>query len=369
MANSSGTTHIVKPLAEEQARRGHDVRVLFVEKPPYESVIPDSALVESIKCGQSLPLANPGVSLEFAQIASQRIPEADVVHVHAVWNFPTYWAMRIARKSRIPYLVAPQGSFESWALGQNRFGKKLYGSLTELPLLKAATGIQALTNNEERQVRAMGIDAPVHVVPNGVIDGQFSKDALPLWQQIGLKEPTPTILFLSRLHPKKGIDVLLRAFALYSQAHRGILVVAGHDAKSGYRQTLENLAKDLGVADKVHFIGEVSGSKKEDVLAGADIFVLSSHSEGLPVAVVEAMAAGLPVVITDGCNIPEVEENGAGIVVDQNPEAIAASIQLLVSNSERRSVMSCHARALVKERFTWSAIAQSLDTVYGEMAT
>ena len=148
------------PLAEEQARQGCDVSVYCVEKGGERPVLPDSTLVEGRCFGLSLPLNNPGVSLEFARAVNRHVRDFDVVHVHAIWNFPSWWAMRAAAAHGVPYMVAPQGSLDPWALEQNPAGKKLYGSITEIPLLRRATRIQALTTKESQQIRDFGLSTP-----------------------------------------------------------------------------------------------------------------------------------------------------------------------------------------------------------------
>lgn len=365
LANSSGTTHIVVPLSEEQARQGCQVSVFHVRKGAEPPVEPDPALVESGCFPASLPLDNPGVSLEFARAIDRRIREFDVVHIHAVWNFPTWWAMRAAHRAGVPYLVAPQGSFEPWALAQNRWGKRLYGRFTERPLLQRAAWLQALTTTEAEQFRRQGLHAPAVIVPNGIDPGVFERPAPRLTERLGLPDEARTLLFLSRLHPKKGPDVLIEAFARLAPRHPEVtLAIAGHDAGSGYAAAIRALIARRGLEGRCRLLGEVRGADKVEILLGADAFVLPSHSEGLPVAVVEAMGAGLPVVITPGCNLPEVAEREAGYVVAPDPAAIAGALDTVFADPARARAMGENGRRLVRERFTWASIARRLIEVY-----
>lgn len=365
LANSSGTTHIVVPLSEEQARQGCQVSVFHVRKGDEPPVEPDPALVESRCFPASLPLANPGVSLGFARAIDRRIREFDVVHIHAVWNFPTWWAMRAAHRAGVPYMVAPQGSFEPWALDQNRWGKRLYGRFTEIPLLRRATWLQALTAAEAEQFRRQGLRAPAVIVPNGIDPRAFDRPAPRLTERLGLPAEARTLLFLSRLHPKKGPDVLVEAFARLAPRHpEVILAIAGHDAGSGYAATVRELIARRELDARCRLLGEVKGADKYEILLGADAYVLPSHSEGLPVAVVEAMGAGLPVVITPGCNLPEVAERGAGYVVAPDPTELAAALNNLFADPVRARTLGENGRRLVRERFTWAGIARRLIEVY-----
>ncbi len=248
LANSSGTTHIVVPLAEEQARQGARVSVYYVAKGREAPVLPDPALVESHCFAQSLPGSNPGFSFSFARAMRANAGSFDIVHAHAVWNFCTYWTMRAAYEAHVPYVVAPQGSFEPWALAQSAMKKRLLGPLTEVPLFNRAAALQALTETEAVQFRRYGLTAPAVVVPNGVDPAKFDRCAPPLARQLGLAPGTATLLFMSRLHPKKGLDILLAAFALIAVAlPRLTLVVAGNDAGSGYADELKRLAAALGI--------------------------------------------------------------------------------------------------------------------------
>lgn len=368
LANSSGTTHIVVQLAEEQARQGADVTVFYVEKPGQLPVMPDMSLVESREFALSLPFSNPGVSREFARAMERQTSNFDFVHIHAVWNYPTYCAMRAAARARVPYMVAPQGSFEPWALARGRWRKRVYGRLTEVPLLNRAACLQALSSTEARQFRDYGLTAPCQVIPNGIDPDCFDRPAAPLAETLGLPRSEKTLLFLSRLHPKKGADILLRGFADFS-AHRSdvTLVVAGDDAGSGYRARLEALARQLGTGDKCRFIGEVRDTKKYETFLGADAFALTSHSEGLPIAVLEAMGAGLPVLITPGCNLPEVQALGAGLIADPEPAAVAGALDRLFAGPDEMHHMGTAARRLVGEKFTWRAIARLTLATYADI--
>ncbi|MEM8973292.1 MAG: glycosyltransferase [Pseudomonadota bacterium] len=368
LLNSSGTTHIVVPVAEEQARIGHEVTVAFVEKDGRPAVEPDAALVTSWNFPQSIRWSNPGISFPFARSLNRQISNFDVLHVHAIWNFPTFVSMRAARRASVPYIVAPQGSLEPWALGQKAIGKRIYGAFTEVPLLQNATFMQALTSNEAEQMNRFGLKSPIEIIPNGINEDSFDIDAAPLTRRLDLTSDQKTLLFLSRLHPKKGVDVLIRAFASLAARRTDVtLVIAGHDAGSGYGNELANLSQQLGLGDRCRFIGEVQGSEKYQALLGADGFVLTSHSEGLPVAVVEAMAAGLPVLITPGCNIPEVEDWQAGYIVEPEPDAVVKGMAMMFDDPEHARAMGDRGRLLVREKFTWKRIARRMCDVYADM--
>lgn len=368
MANSSGTTHIVGPLAEAQARLGHEVRLLTVEMAGEQAVLPNAALVRSEAHPMTFKTRHFGYSRSFARALNEALNCAEVAHVHAIWNYVTWRGMRAAARAGVPYMVAPQGSLESWALGRSRHTKALYARWVEKPLFDQAAAMQALTAAERAQCERYRIQAPVRILPNGVdleaIDRIEGREDLV--SRYGLPAGSRILLFLSRIFPKKGLDVLLRGFAA-ARLERVHLLVAGHDSGTGYRGVMEALAAKLGLGARVHFIGELRGEEKFRVLRGADAFALTSHSEGLPVAVVEAMACALPIVITPGCNLPEVAQRAAGWVIDPEPPAVAAAITEIFADIAAARARGVKARGLVEERFTWPKIAAESVRIYASL--
>ena len=368
LANSSGTTHIVGPLAEAQARLGNEVSVFYVSKPDQQAVVPDSALVESREFPMSWPTRHLGWSRSYRAALRETVGSYDVVHIHAIWNYPTWMAMKEAKRAGVPYMVAPQGSLEAWALGRSAKLKRLYGVLGERRFYDDASAMQALTENEAAQCRAFGIAAPCEILPNGVdlagIDAATVKGR-GLNERLGLDSEAKVLLFLGRVFPKKGLDVLIPAFA---EVARNLpdwhLVVAGDDSGTGYRKVMEDVASASEGAERIHFIGEVRGDDKFAALKSAQAFALTSYSEGLPVAVVEAMACGLPVLVTPGCNVPEVAEADAGWVCNADQKAVAETLKQMLSSGGELESRGEKARCLVEAKFTWPIIAERSIEIY-----
>ena len=362
LANSSGTTHIVGPLAEAQARHGHKVKVLFVDKPGNVPVRPDPSLVESEGFPMTVPTQHIGWSRAFARGFNTAVRDTDVVHIHAIWNFPTRYAMRGSHRAGVPYVVAPQGSLEDWALNRSRHLKSVYATLAEKPYFDRAAAIQALTETEAAQCRRFGIRAPVMILPNGVDLSAIDRHdgVADLRGEFSLPPDSVIFLFLGRLFPKKGLDLLIRAFARLTATHVNVfLLIAGHDEGAGYRADMERLAIAHGVSLHTRFLGEVSGSRKFALLRGADVFVLSSYSEGLPVAALEAMACRCPVVLTRSCNLNEIEHHEAGWLVESQLESLLAALQNACGSVDERRRRGNNGRLLVQDRYTWDRIAQA----------
>ncbi len=359
LANSSGTTHIVGPLAEAQARQNHSVKVLFVEKTKEPAVIPDPSLVESHEFPMTVP-SERGWSRPFARAFQRVVRHTDVVHVHAIWNFPTWYAMREAHRAGVPYVVAPQGSLEEWALKRGKHLKALYASVAEKPYFDRAAAMQALTPAEASQCRRFGIKAPVMILPNGVdltrLDRKTEK--ADLRAELSLPSNAILFLFLGRVFPKKGLDLLIPAFSrLAATRHDVFLAIAGDDGGNGYRAVMESLARAHGIEQRAHFIGEVRGSHKFAVLRDADAFVLSSYSEGLPVAALEAMACRRPVIVTRNCNLSEVHDREAGWLIEPTIDSVFTGLSDAARSADERQRRGGNARRLIEERFTWDRIA------------
>jgi poly(glycerol-phosphate) alpha-glucosyltransferase len=368
LANSSGTTHIVVPLSEAQARLGHSIHVMHVRKGNEALVEPRPDLVTSHCFAETPSMGHLGPSFGLACALRRHIASFDVVHLHAIWNFPTFYGMRCALRHRVPYIVAPQGSLEPWAYAHGGWLRRLWARGLELPLLTRATRLQALTPTEAAQMRAFGLHGPVSLLPNGVNERWLASPPRPgaLASSLHLPPGSRTLLFLSRLHPKKGLDLLLAALAIAALPNL-FLVVAGDDAGSGYGEQMRTLAASLGISHRCRFLGEVKGERKQALFQGANAFALPSHSEGLPVAVLEAMASALPVLITPGCNLPQVAEARAGLVVAAETGALATGLASLFADGASLPAMGARGRELVRSCFTWPQIARASINIYTEM--
>jgi glycosyltransferase involved in cell wall biosynthesis len=237
--------------------------------------------VESICFDETVPSRHVGFSLEFAKTLRRRIRQFDVVHIHAVWNFPTWYTMWTAWRSGVPYMVAPQGSLEPWAYSSGHWLRRVHAKFAERPLLNRASRLQALTDAEVAQFAAFGLTAPSVVIPNGVAMDWLEPPAGRVIEGLGFGNNVRVVLYLSRLHPKKGLDILLRAFADLSRLVDNVmLVVAGDDAGSGYGEAMRDLADSLGLGGRCVFISEVRGERKRAVLRRAELYVLPRIPRG-----------------------------------------------------------------------------------------
>jgi glycosyltransferase involved in cell wall biosynthesis len=297
--------------------------------------------------------------------------EYDLLHVHGTFAYPTLAASRAARRAARPFLVTPHGMLEPWALGYKSWKKAPYLRFVERRHLARASALHALVPQEAENLRRLGLPTNTFVLPNGIDSEEFA--ALP--PRAALEELFPSlagkrlILFVGRIDPKKGLDILVRALArLLREGGRGPLhlLVAGPDAV-GHRATVEKLVDGLGLRNHVTFAGLLTGAAKYAALNAADVFALPSWSEGFSMAVLEALAAARPVVITHGCNFPEVGEAGGGLVIPTDEAALHDALGRILDSDELRLSMGERGRALVLGRYSWAAIAARLADVYRDI--
>ena len=279
-----------------------------------------------------------------------------VVHGHGFYVFPNAVFGACARRAGVPLVYHPHGMFEPWILGRSRGKKRLAHWLFEDANFKSARLWRALTAKEADQIRGQGLSAPIVVLPNGIDLDEF--------QPAGRKVETGerTLLFLGRLHPKKGIELLLSAWAQLEQARKGwVLCLAGPD-EGGYAGKIKALIERAGLGSSVSLPGTLVGKQKLEALQSADGFVLTSFSEGLPMAVLESMACGVPVLISHECNLPEVVEAGAGWACGAEIDAVRSALrELLAAGDAERLQRGAAGRKLVESRFKWSVIADELN--------
>jgi len=306
-----------------------------------------------------------GALREFAYSAGlnqwlpKNISNFDLLHVHALFSFPSTVAMLHARHSRVPYLLRTIGQLSPWSLARSKARKQLMLRLVERGNINAARYLHFTTTLERDECfTALGQSYPSLLLPLGV-----RLPSLPLggWPaKKGLR-----LLFLSRLHPKKQLDVLLRALALFQQASPLCdwqLDIAG-SGEPAYLASLQKLAGQLNLNHRCRWLGHVQGDAKTSLLQQADWFLLPSASENFGIAVVEALAAGTPVIISPQVAVAElIEGSGAGLVCPSDPAALCQA--LLSHDQGPSSAMRLAARSLAETTFSWNSVADQLVTTY-----
>jgi poly(glycerol-phosphate) alpha-glucosyltransferase len=299
-------------------------------------------------------------------ILEREIADVDVVHNHSLWMLPNCYSSRIAARLNKPVVITAHGTLEPWALANSGWKKRLVGWAFQNRDLKRAACIHVNSRAEAAGIRAYGLTQPIAIIPNGV-DATFL-GPLPGRERFELSLPQTAgkriVLFMGRLHKKKGLEILIRAWAnLASQFPDWILVVAGPD--NGFETRTRQLIQELNLAASVLLTGNLQGKSKREALGAAELFVLPSFSEGFSMAVLEAMACGLPVLITFGCNFPEAATSGGAVAVEANVSGVEAGLRRLLSLGDRElQKMGCAARRLIATQYTWDRVAEQTMQLY-----
>ena len=288
----------------------------------------------------------------------------DGLHIHGLWEASTMTAGRTARALKKPYVLSAHGMLEPWALANKRWKKQIYAALIERNIVGGAACLVALTKAEAEQYRAFGARCPVAVIPNGVDVPEALSPELFLRTHPELRGKR-LVLFLGRLHPKKGLGLLVDAWAQVAGEYRDAhLVLAGPDAE-GTRAKLVTAIATAGIQDRVTFTGMLSESLKWSALAAAECFVLPSFSEGLSMGVLEAMGAGVPVLVTHACNMPEISAVDAGWEKQPTEDAVRVALQqVLRQDPDTNRAVGRRGAHLVSTRYSRAHVAQATAEVY-----
>ncbi|HWB55267.1 MAG TPA: glycosyltransferase [Tepidisphaeraceae bacterium] len=287
------------------------------------------------------------------------ISEVDIVHIHAIWEEIQHQAACAARHLKTPYIFRPCGMLDPWSLAQSKWKKKIYMALRLRKDLNGAAAVHFTTQTEADLVKPLHLTSPQIVEPNGVNLEEFETLPRPgtfrsRYPQIG---EAPLIIFLSRIHYKKGLDLLVPAFAKLASKNV-FLIIAGPDP-DGYGEKIRRLAADSGVADRVIFTGMLYNADRVAALADADLFCLPSYQENFGIAVAEALAAGTPVVISDQVNLcSDVLAGHVGGVVPCDVDALAKELDRWLSDASLRGQAADATRPFVWERYDWRQIAK-----------
>lgn len=289
----------------------------------------------------------------------------DLLHAHIPFVYPSYAASVAAERHHRPFFYHQRGVFDPERLRFRSLKKNLYISLVERGVMRRATTLFALTQAEVASYRALGVDNPTVVIPNGIDATHFgdSANAAELLR-LGISDEDLVVLFMARIHPVKGVQRLLDAFLRIARDFpRAILVLAGPD-EFGLRAGLEQQVAAAGLGDRVRFPGMLSGALKTGLLSRANLFALPSDAEGFSIAVLEAMASRTAVLLSPGCHFPEVTQHGVGVIVDNDPVLIGNALAGMLRDPRQLAAMGEAARSLVEREYSWGRIVERIEYTY-----
>lgn len=294
-------------------------------------------------------------------------PKPDVLSVHGMWTYHTIAAYQAARELQIPLISHPEGMLDPWALRQSPFRKRVARQLWENRGLREASCMRALCQPEAESFRALGLRNPIATIPNGLdlqnLDGLPTPEALE--ERFSAVRGRRIMLFLGRLHPKKGFVHFLKAWnnVRKIEGRDWIFLIAG-PAELNHDEELKQLVATLGCEDQVLFTGALYGELKREALAAADLFVLPSFSEGFTMSLLEAAGSGIPCLITRPCNFPELATAGGAIQGEPTQDSAEEGLRIMLPMSAADlEAMGARGRALVRKAYTWDRIGADMRAV------
>ena len=312
------------------------------------------------------------VSLPMSRWLSERLRDYDLVHIHALFSYASNVAARRAIEQGVPYIIRPLGVLNRWGMAnRRRLLKRLSLRFIEQRVLQNAAAIHYTSEAERREAEEIGVNTRAALIPLGIDTAAFDELPAPAMfrERFAVAAGCRIILFLSRLDQKKGLDLLLPAFAEVRRQHPAALLVIAGDGDAAFVNGLSALAAQLAINEHVVWTGFLGGQDKLSAMAAAAVFALPSYSENFGIALVEALAAGLPCALSSQVGIaPDVESSNAGLVTDGGVASLSAALSRLLADDALRAQLSANAKRLARQRYSLKAMTDSLIELYGSVA-
>ena len=367
-------------LNKRVAGKGINVTVYTTNAGQEASIVADSQLdLDNVKVRyfaysrlfQFLGSSGWHFSPAMARAIRSNLKKFDLVYILGVWNYPVAAAAYFSRRARKPYIISPRGHLYPYLINKKFWKKWIYYNLIAKKDLNFASAIHYTSEDERETCQAyLKLSSKSVVIPNGIDFAGLSN----LTDKDGLRERYPIlkgkriILFLSRINWKKGLDLLVKAYGVLAKEKNDLHLLIVGEGDSGYTGKIKKLIKRCGLEQRITFTGMLIGEDKLRAFALGSIFVLPSYSENFGMSVVEAMACGLPVIITSRVGIhKEVSSAGAGLVVEPDAAQLTAAMETLLSNPDSGRKMGEKARLLVNERFGLDAVAERMIEMYADI--
>lgn len=349
---ASGPSYSVRRLCEQLIAQGEEVTLATLDWTPHSA--PPRFL-------RTFPLGRAPRRLGSSPLMKRWLREQavrhslDLIHVHGLWMMPSVYPGQVARKYKVPVIIAPRGTLSQYAFQSGSVAKRVFWPLMQRPALEAMACFHATADGEYRDIRRMGFRQPVAIIPNAVDVPPYERRA---------DQDARTVLYLGRIHPEKGIETLLTAWKqVFPRFPDWRLRVVGPDI-GGYLARMKVVAESLGL-QRVVFSRPLFGKDKQDAYRAADLYVLPSPSENFGMSVAEALAAGTPAIATKGAPWRGLVDKKAGWWVDTGPESLANAFHEVLTTSETNLLeMGRRGRAWMQEEFSWPQVANKTMAVY-----
>lgn len=354
---ASGPSYSVVRLCQSLIEAGEDLTLAALDWSPLPSM-PAFMKVFPLGVGPRRLGRSPGMSRWL--MGETTAGRVNVVHSHGMWQMNAVYPGWVAKGRNTKLVVSPRGAFSTWAMNYGSQFKRIFWPLLQRPALVQASCFHATAESEYEDIRRLGFKQPVAIIPNGIDVPEFTQ-----------KKPRDfrTLLFLGRIHPKKGVDVLLRAWAgVMDRFPDWQLLVVGTDTgygeQGGYFERMEALAEKLKLK-RTKFVGPLYGEAKWSAYREADLFVLPTHSENFGITVAEALAAGTPAIVTKGAPWQGLQTYGSGWWIDMGVDALVACLEEAMGKSrEELARYGINGREWMICGFSWHSLGKKMDQTY-----
>lgn len=348
---SAGPSYSIARLADELQRCGEEVSVLTPGRQPASW-----EYLATLNASNGWLDNHLGISPEFFRKVRKSAQQSDILHGHGLWRFANnMFPLMLDRNAPARIVCSPEGTMSAWSMKYKSALKKPFWWLFQKPALERCHCFHVTARDEYENVRRLGLRAPVAIIPNGVDIPSIPAETVR----------KRYVFFLGRIHPVKGVDMLIRAWpGVKSLFPDWELVIAG-PLTGDYAREMQGLAAGLGGEPGIHFVGEVLGEEKKVQLSEASLFVLPSHSENFGIVVAEALAHGLPVVTTTGTPWAELTGRNCGWQVPPEQSAIASAMQDAMSRPlEELHAMGERGRDWMQQDYSWENVASMMLDTY-----
>jgi glycosyltransferase involved in cell wall biosynthesis len=362
-----GPARIIYDHTTEALKLGHEVTILN-PMTPGEKVYDVPAGARIVSCRRSAPISKlyREFSIEMYAYLKAHIHEFDIIHIHGIWHFGSLVPFLFSH--RVPKVITIHGLLDRWAIGHHRWKKDLVTALYQKRILKKAHLIHINNADEQEDVKRYLGYLPKNLVtiPNGIRMEEFAN--LPakgiFREHFGIPGDKKMVLFMGRLNIKKGLDLLLPAFADYVKVQQdAVLVMAGPD--DGYQTTVEAFIEENQLQESIKLVGMLTGDVKKAALSDADIFALPSYSEGFSIAVLEAMASRLPALVSGRVGFDNaIEQHEAALVAPLTREGVRNGLYKILGDADYRNQLSGNALQMLREKFDIRVVAKKMLDAY-----
>jgi glycosyltransferase involved in cell wall biosynthesis len=357
---TGGIASVVSNLTITQKAMGAVRPFVVAQRKQGENLIGNAALENSIFFADANNFIDISLGISMLRLLTKVLAKGDfsIIHNHGLWHPANHWATRLAARNNIPLIIQPHGMLETWALKHKAWKKRFALALYQRSDISHANVILATSLEEYHSIRRFGFKQPIAVIPNGVtlphnFDAQVIKNN---------SDNMRTVLFLSRVHPVKGLLNLIHAWK-HASLNGWRLYIAGPSENEHIDEVL-SLARALNVEDSIKYLGEVDGEKRSALYRHADLFVLPTYSENFGVVIAEALSFGVPVITTKGAPWSDLETNNCGWWIEHGIEPLIVALQSAAALSDlERHAMGRRGREYVK-RYRWDDIAQQTSDLY-----